>query len=394
MSKVAKIFPQTENPVNIDEAAFKRHLADIRDRRDEFHQLRHVPKSIVAEWQNFGLYRAFVPTELGGNGMTAHAFLRYIERISESDASAGWVASFAFASKYLSSLPKETLEKIFGENPDLVFAGAVFPPQKAKNADGGVIVNGRWKFGSGCLGADFIGVGIAVEGGEFGGLPLFAIMPADQVKIEETWDTMGMSATGSHDLIVEDIFVPDEFLCVRGAPPSIDGIGFRYPSLAMATQVLAITGAGAARAAINHIIDIAHKSKSITGAPTLGDRANVQMRISEAEAKLQSGRSWFYACAEDAWDCVAANQPVSRELNMQMRLSSSHLARVSAEAARACFEMSGTMGIFNNNPLSRYMQDAVVSAQHAFLTDGTFMNAGKVMFGHDFMPGYDESNTL
>ena len=79
---------------------------------------------------------------------------------------------------------------------------------------------------------------------------------------------------------------------------------------------------------------------------------------------------------------------------MQMRLSSSHLARVSAEAARACFEMSGTMGIFNNNPLSRYMQDAVVSAQHAFLTDGTFMNAGKVMFGHDFMPGYDESNTL
>ena len=184
-----------------------------------------------------------------------------------------------------------------------------------------------------------------------------------------------MAATGSHDLVVEDVYVPDEFLCVRGAAPSIDDVGYRYPSLAMAAQVLAITGAGAARSAIDHIIGIAHKSKSITGAPTLGDRANVQMRISEAEAKLQAGRSWFYDRAEAAWDCVAANEPVSRELNMQLRLSSSHLARASAEAARACFEMSGTMGIFNDNPLSRYLQDAVVSAQHAFLTDGTFMNA-------------------
>ena len=392
MSKVAEIHRHKDSVSDIDEQAFERHLADIRDRRDEFHRLKHIPKSIVAQWQNFGLYRAFVPTSLGGNAMSAHKFLRYIERISEADASAGWVASFAFASKYLSTLPEKTQQKIFGENPDLVFAGAVFPPQKAKNVDGGVIVNGRWKFGSGCLGADFIGVGIAVEGGEFGGLPLLAVMPAHQVKIEQTWDTIGMAATGSHDLVVEDVYVPEEFLCVRGAAPSIDDVGYRYPSLAMAAQVLAITGAGAARSAIDHIITVAHKSKSITGAPTLGDRANVQMRISEAEAKLQAGRSWFYDRAEAAWDCVAANESVSRELNMQLRLSSSHLARASAEAARACFEMSGTMGIFNDNPLSRYLQDAVVSAQHAFLTDGTFMNAGKVMFGHDFLPGYDDSN--
>ena len=198
-----------------------------------------------------------------------------------------------------------------------------------------------------------------------------------------------MTATGSHDLVVEDLFVPSEYLLVRGAAPSIDDVGYRYPSLAMAAQVLAITGAGAARAAINHIVGIAHKSKSITGAPTLGDRANVQIHLAECEAKLEAARSWFYDRTAEAWEKVAQSESVDRELNMQLRLSSSHLARTGAEVARACFEMAGTMGIFNSNPLSRYLTDAMVTAQHAFLGEGTFMNAGKVMVGHDHMPGFD-----
>lgn len=376
-------------PAVFDEAAFSAHLEDLRARRDEFRDQRHISQDIVEAWQGFGIYRAFVPDELGGSGLSANEFLRLIERISEADGSAGWVASFGFASKYLQSLPADTLREIYSDGPDIVFAGAVFPPQPAKTVEGGVRVTGRWKFGSGCMGASLIGVGISIKGGDFGGLPLMAVMPADKVRIEETWDTIGMTATGSHDMIVEDVFVPNEYLLVRGAKPSIDDVGYRYPSLPMAAQVLAITGAGAARAAIDHISGIAHKSKSITGAPTLGDRANVQIHIAEAEAKLESARSWFYDRAAAAWACAEDGTEVSRELNMQLRLSSSHLARSSAEATRACFELAGTMGIFNSNPLSRYLTDAMVTAQHAFLGEGTFMNAGKVMFGHDRMPGYD-----
>ena len=372
-----------------DEAAFVAHLDDLRQRRDEFHDQRHIAQDVIVAWQGFGLYRAFVPERLGGSGLSAVNFLRLIERISEADGSAGWVASFGFATKYLSSLPVKTLEEVYADTPDIVFAGAVFPPQPAEQVEGGVRVTGRWKFGSGCLGASLIGVGVSLKEGDQSGLPLMAVMPAEKVKIEETWDTIGMTATGSHDLVVEDVFVPSEYLLVRGAAPSIDDVGYRYPSLAMAAQVLAITGAGAARAAINHIVGIAHKSKSITGAPTLGDRANVQIHLAECEAKLEAARSWFYDRTAEAWEKVAQSESVDRELNMQLRLSSSHLARTGAEVARACFEMAGTMGIFNSNPLSRYLTDAMVTAQHAFLGEGTFMNAGKVMVGHDHMPGFD-----
>ena len=252
------------------------------------------------------------------------------------------------------------------------------------------MVSGRWPFGSGCMGADLIGVGISVATAEGGKLPLMAVMPKAKVSIEETWDTIGMMGTGSHDIVVKDVFVPTAWTFDRGAAASVDTPAYRYPSLAIAAQVLAVCGAGVAQAAIDHIVAIAHKSKSITGAPTLGDRANVQIHIAEATAKLTAARSWFYAATDEVWQVVLRGEEVSREANMNLRLSSSHLAKTGADVARACFEMAGTAGIFNANPLSRYLTDAMVTAQHAFLAEGTFMNAGKVMFGHPNMPGFDQ----
>lgn len=170
-------------------------LEAIRSRRAELHQLGHIPQDIVAGFQSVGLYRAFVPETFGGSAMSPMEFLRLIEIISAADGSAGWVASFGFASKYLSSLPAATLAELYRDSPDVVFAGAVFPPQLATAVPGGYRVDGRWGFGSGCMGASLIGVGIRIDG-ETGGLPRMAVMPREQVRIEENWDTIGMFATG------------------------------------------------------------------------------------------------------------------------------------------------------------------------------------------------------
>ncbi|MEM9749627.1 MAG: acyl-CoA dehydrogenase family protein [Pseudomonadota bacterium] len=371
-----------------DEARFSALLGDIRARTGEFRAQRHISQDIIEELKALGLYRSFVPEQFGGRNVTPMRFLELIERIAEADGSAGWVASFAFGSKYLASLPAETVAKIYGDNPDAVFCGGVFPPQKAKRVDGGILVNGRWPFGSGCMGSDYTGVGILVEGADGGGLPLMAVMPSEKVRIEETWDTVGMSGTGSHDLVVEDVVVPEDWTFVRGAGASIDTDQFRFPTLPMAAQVLAICGFGAARAALNHVYEVAGGRKSITGAPTLGDRVNVQLHLGEAEGKMRAARSWFYAETEKVWDLTVAREDISREQTAALRLAASHLARTGAEVARACYEMTGTMGIFKDNPLSTYMADAMVTAQHAFLTEGTFINAGKVFLGHDPIPGY------
>lgn len=361
-------------------------LDDIRARRAELHALGHIPQDLVERFQALGLYRAFVPEKFGGTSASPMEFLDLIERISAADGSAGWVASFGFATKYLSSLPAETLAEIYRDSPDVVFAGAVFPPQTAVRESGGYRVKGRWGFGSGSMGASLIGVGIKLDG-EQRGLPRMAVMPRDKVRIEENWDTIGMFATGSHDLVVDDVLVPESHTLIRGAPPSIDTLAYRYPTMAMAAQVLAIVGAGVAREAIDEVMKLAGK-QSITGAPALGDRPIVQIALGQMEAQLGSARAWFYEETEKVWTRILAGDEVTDQGVTRLRLAATHIAKIGADVTRRAFELCGTTAIFKAHPLSRLLMDALVVAQHAFMNETTWQSGGAVMLGRKPAPGY------
>ena len=214
-------------------------LKSIRDRAGEFQNLRHIPQDVVDQFKGLGVYRAFVPERFGGDAKSPAEFCRLIEDIAWADASAGWVASFGVSATYLSTLPPETYEKIFGTNPDTVFAGAMFPPQAAKSVAGGYEVSGQWPWGSGVMGADLAGAGIKVEDHN-SKLPLIAIMQRDEIEVVDTWNTIGLRATGSHDIKASGVFVPKEMTFVRGSKPTMDDRIFRYPSMALASQVLAV----------------------------------------------------------------------------------------------------------------------------------------------------------
>jgi alkylation response protein AidB-like acyl-CoA dehydrogenase len=362
-------------------------LDNIRSRRAELHRLGHIPQDIVARFQEHGIYRAFVPEQFGGSGTTPMDFLKLIETISAADGSAGWVASFGFATKYLSSLPAETLAEIYRESPDVVFAGAVFPPQLAVRVGSGFRVSGKWGFGSGCMGASLIGVGIKIEG-EGAGLPRMAVMPRDNVTIHENWDTIGMFATGSHDLVVDDVEVPEHFTLIRGEAPTIDTPIYRYPTMAMAAQVLSIVGAGVAREAIEEIKRLALSKNSITGAPSIADRPGFQISLAQMEAQLNSARSWFYEMTEAVWEKCKSGNDIPVEDVAMLRIACTHIAKVGADVARRAFELSGTTGIFNTHPLSRLLLDALVVGQHAFMNDSTWQSGGGVLVGKAPPTGY------
>ncbi|NEW92896.1 acyl-CoA dehydrogenase family protein, partial [Rhodopseudomonas sp. BR0M22] len=262
-------------------------VADIRARRAEFSAQQHVSQDIIERLRKAGIYRAMVARIFGGDEKSPAEFCRMIEKISQADGSTGWVASFGAAATYLAALPEPTLRKLYANGPDVVFAGGLFPLQPAKRTPDGFLVNGTWKFGSGSTGASLIGVGIQVEGDSSGGLPRVAVMPADKVEIRPNWNVIGLEGTGSHDLVVKDVVVPEEWTLIRGGAASVDADIYRYPSLGLAAQVLAVVGLGVARAALDDVIEMAGGRVSITGAPKLADRGYVQVAVAKAEAELR-----------------------------------------------------------------------------------------------------------
>lgn len=363
-------------------------LSDIRRRRQEFEQQRFISPDIIQRFKEIGVYRALVPTALGGEQKTAHEFCELIETISQADGSAGWVASFGMGVTYLAALPAATLAKVYADGPDVTFAGGIFPPQRAPKVDGGYEVSGRWSFSSGCMGADVIGVGIAPFEGDKGGLPRMAVMPRSQARIEMAWDVSGLAGTGSHDLVIDKVIVPEDWTFVRGSKSQRSEPMFRYPSLSFAAQVLTVVGLGIARAAIEELRGMATGRISVTGAPRLADRPQVQIEIARAEAQLRAARAFFYGAIDDAWATLEKGDEVTPEQTSLLRLSSTHAARTSAEVTRAIQMQAGMTGVYHSSPLSQQVRDVQVLTQHAFMGDITYQNAGAMLFGLPPLPGY------
>lgn len=363
-----------------DTAAFDDMLSELARRRDEFRELRYVPRDFVDRLKDLGIYRASAPAKFGGDALPPAEFLDIVERISVVDGSTGWVASFGSALVYLAALPAETQAEMYRDGPDVVFAGGLFPVQPATPTERGFLVDGHWKFASGCVAADLLGVGIGGDESS-AGKPRTAVLPAEQVEIVQDWDVVGMRGTGSFDLVVRGVEVPREWTFIRGGPATIDEPLYRYPAIAYASQVLAVVGAGVARAALTYAEEVGAGYAGVTGAPKLADRPYYRTEIATAEAALRSARAWFYEMSHEVWDTVVAGNPATDEQNANLRLSSAHLARTSSDVVSRLVEISGTAPIHSQHPLQLLLGDALVPKQHAFLGPQIYDSAGAVLMG-------------
>lgn len=364
------------------ELAFQQALDVLVERRDEFNEQHYVPKDYVALLKKAGLFGVATPKQFGGDPQSPAKFMRKVEALSAVDPATGWVASFGSATVYFASLPVETQRKIYAESTDIVFAGGMFPMFEAEKVEGGYLCSGEWQFASGCKGADLLGIGLRGDESTQG-KPLTALVDPADVTIVENWDVAGMKATGSHNVLADKLFVPEEMTFVRGGDPSIDEPITRYPALAYAAQVLAVVALGAARGALDHVIDVGSAKSSIAGGQAKGNRPSFKSELARTEANLRSARAFFYETTEMVWEKAQKNEAITTSDKALLRLASTQAAHVGREGVLAAFNLAGTGAIYSKHPLQRFLQDGLVPAQHAMMQDQTYEAAGALMLNLD-----------
>ncbi|MGE3074446.1 MAG: acyl-CoA dehydrogenase family protein [Dehalococcoidia bacterium] len=241
--------------------------AIVRDHSAQAETNRGISSQVHQAMVEAGLYRMFVPQTLNGLGMDAVAGFELIEAISAIDSAAGWNLQICAAPVGMAVLfPDDTVKAVFAQK-DTVVAGGFFPPGVLQAVEGGFRLNGRWSFVSGCQHATwFVNPAIELRDGApvLGpdGQPLVRVClyPAMEAQIIDTWNPLGMRGTGSHDLVAQDVFIPQArsaFLrpfSVSPAP-SFDGA---FPKLGIMPTVLgnAVVALGIARAAIDESLEV------------------------------------------------------------------------------------------------------------------------------------------
>ena len=343
---------------------------------------RRLAGPLVAALRDSGLLRAGAPVEVKGAEFAPGAALRCAELIATGDASAGWCVSIAITSSLLAAyLPPRPREELFGAG--LGIASGVWAPRgKARPVDGGIVVSGRWAFCSGITHADvmFAGCLIDGEGGERP-RPSVVAFATEDLEVLDTWHTLGLRGTGSHDAVAHEVFVPRDRVFSLFDGPVLNRPLYRFPIFGFFALSITAAALGNARAAIDALVELAGGKVGLGSSRTLAERGSTQTAVATAEASLSGARALYYEAIDAAWRAAQGEDPVPTALRNGLRLAATHGVRTSAEVARSMYDLAGGSAIYDGSPLQRHFRDAHTATAHFQVNEASRELPGRILLG-------------
>jgi alkylation response protein AidB-like acyl-CoA dehydrogenase len=337
---------------------------------------RRLPAELVEVLRESGLLRGGAPAEVGGWELPPATALRCAEEVARGDASAGWCVSIAITSSLLVAyLPPASREELFGAGRG-VAAGVWAPQGKARPVRGGVMLSGQWAFCSGVSHAEVMFAGCVRDDAP---IPVVAAIPVEQLRILDTWHTLGLRGTGSHDVVAEDIFVPDERIFSLLDGPLINRPLYRFPPFGFFAACITAAAMGNARAAIDEFVTLAKKKKGTASSRTLAERQAVQAAVATAEATLESARALYYQAIDAGWLASQEDSPVPVEARTRLRLAATHGVRASADVVRTMYDLAGGSAIYDTAPLQRRFRDAFTATAHFQVNEASRELPGRIL---------------
>ena len=352
----------------------------------ETERTRRLPDELLEALRRSGLLRAGAPEEVQGMELAPSRALRCAEEIARGDASAGWCVSIAITSSLLAAYLREgARDRLFGGGKG-VAAGVWAPRGTGRPVDGGVVVSGRWAYCSGITHADLLFAGCMVERDADAAGPLkpsVVALPKEELHILDTWHTLGLRGTGSHDALADEVFVPSDRIFSLFDGPVVDRPLYRFPIFGFFALSIAAAALGNARAAVDAFTELATGKVGLGSTRTLAERAATQAAVAAAQAALDGARALYYGSVEAAWQAAQGDAPVSVELRNGLRLAATHAVRTSAEVARSMFDLAGGTAIYDNSSLQRHFRDAHTATAHFQVNEASRELPGRILLGLD-----------
>jgi alkylation response protein AidB-like acyl-CoA dehydrogenase len=361
---------------------------------DRIEAERRIVPEVVAALHEAGLFCMLPPVSLGGAAADIVAFNQVIETIAAADASTAWCLAQQVASTQAASfLDPKIAREIFAAPSGAVAWG---PPSGAKAAvaDGGYIVNGRWRFASGSEHCPWLGGHCAVFEADGKprldpqGRPVMRTMlfRKEKATFTDIWHVLGLRGTGSNAYEVKDLFVPQAYSTWRDSVPDrrSDEPLSRIPLLTLYGMGFSGVALGLARACLDAFKTLAatKKPSPMHGAPIpLREHPAIQARVAEATGQLQSARAYLLDMLRVFWDAATAKRAVTLEQRAQLRIAITGSIEQAGHVVDFAFRTAGADAIFQGSPFERRFRDMhTVTAQgQAHLSN--FEGAGQALFG-------------
>lgn len=328
--------------------------------------------------KNAGLVEAGVPTELGGGGAEVAELcemLRTLARACGSTALAfsmhtHQVAVPAWRWRHGVAAAEPLLRRVAAERLILLSSGGsdwIGGSGTARKVEGGYRVSARKVFTSGALAGDLLMTGAIAEGadGSRNVIHFGAAMKAAEIEVVETWRALGMRGTGSNDVVITDLFVPDAGVAFSREAGKWHPVFEIIATLAF--PLIYSVYLGVAESARDLAVDLARKKPASGHVLALAGRMDTRLRAAQ-----MAHRAMVEAAEGDAFSAATVNEVmIGRTLVAENAIATVELA----------MELAGGASFYRDTGIERRFRDVQGARFHPLQQGPQAAYAGAMALG-------------
>jgi alkylation response protein AidB-like acyl-CoA dehydrogenase len=360
----------------------------LLERAPAAEQARRVPDETFDALSEAGIFLMTAPKAYGGAEADFQTQCDVLAHLARGCPSTSWVATIFSAMSWLAgTFPDRAQEEIFADG-DPRISGVFSPTGTAVAKDGGLVVNGRWGFNTGCHGARWTVLNALVGDGA-AAVPTCVIARSEELTIVDDWHATGMSATGSNTIVATDVFVP----AYRSLPlpdmlearlpqrHNADNPYFNYPLSPVLTINAGGTPLGIARGALETFhARLPGRGIAYTFYANKAEAPVTHLQLAEAALTLESADAHVRRAS------ALLDRHTGGAMSLESRVKSrAHIAfamGLARQAVDTLFYASGASSIQTHVPIQRFQRDVQALANHAIMHTQTALELyGRVLCG-------------
>lgn len=357
-------------------AAIRALAPTLRERSAEAEALRRVPDTSIKELEDAGFFQLLQPKAFGGRAADPMVFYSAVKEIAKACGSTGWVASVVGIHPWHVALfDPLAQQEVWGHDPKTRIASSYAPTGKATPIDGGFRLSGRWHFSSGCDHAQWALLGCLVPDAEGNPVDMRTfLIPRTEYRIDDVWDTVGLRGTGSNDVVVEDIFVPEYRALSFGPVTALQVPGhelnheplYRLPYAGVFTTTISTPIVGIAEGAYDAYVEATKQRLRVSYGQKVAEDPFAQVRIARAASDIDA--SWLQLTRNIGEMYTRAQR--GEELPTELRTRTRRDQVIATERAVAALDLlmenaGGNAMRTGPNPVQRAWRDAHTGRGHA-----------------------------
>ena len=346
----------------------------------ECEQTRRLPDQTERELHDAGLFRIVQPRRVGGAELDIGILVDVCAEIARVCPSTSWnVGNLSSHHWMLGYFDPRIQQEIWDGSPDVLIATSLaFPAGRGRKVDGGYEISGRWPLSSGVDNSDWNMLAFMVRERE-DGPPVdqrFSMVHRSQYEIIDTWHAVGLAGTGSKDVAIKGLFVPDYRTITAWSMNGEAHLGssvnsgplFRLPMLALGPYVLSGVMLGCAQGAFDTVVGAARKRNATTTGLPVGASQAVQIKVAEASARIDTAQEIMRRTCAEAMAVARSDRGPTLDEKLRYRRDAFFSVRLCLEAVDILMGVAGSSGLYTTGSMQRLFRDAHAANAHVMFS--------------------------